>query len=299
MSILLDLEDEQGLLPEGAAELMQCVADACAACEAPAVPLVAHVQLTDDEGIRALNAAYRGVDRSTDVLSFPTVPYPKGKTARDCKTLLEQEWDVECGRCFIGDLIISLPRAAEQAREYGHSLAREVGYLTAHALFHLMGYDHMEETDKRRMRTMEEKALAKAGVSRMTDEGLLQAARDALKFSYSPYSKYAVGAALLCPDGTVYTGCNIENASYGVTMCAERTALFKAVSEGHHDFEAIAIASEKNAPWPCGACRQALYEFAPQLRVLVTWPDHVEKTTLDKLLPCGFGPKGQATEFLG
>ena len=82
-------------------------------------------------------------------------------------------------------------------------------------------------------------------------------------------------------------------------MCAERTALFKAVSEGHHDFEAIAIASEKNAPWPCGACRQALYEFAPQLRVLVTWPDHVEKTTLDKLLPCGFGPKGQATEFLG
>ena len=291
MSILLDLEDEQRLLPAGAAELMQCVADACAVCEAPAVPLVAHVQLTDDEGIRALNAAYRGVDRSTDVLSFPTVPYPKGKTARDCKALLEQEWDVEWGRCFIGDLIISLPRAAEQAREYGHSLAREVGYLTAHALFHLMGYDHMEETDKRRMRTMEEKALAKAGVSRTTDEGLLQAARDALKFSYSPYSKYAVGAALLCPDGTVYTGCNIENASYGATICAERTAVSKAVSEGARRFIAIAIAGDEGFPWPCGICRQVLNEFAPDIRVICgSRAGGMQVTTLRELLPHGFGP---------
>ncbi|MGN0996080.1 MAG: cytidine deaminase [Candidatus Ventricola sp.] len=124
----------------------------------------------------------------------------------------------------------------------------------------------------------------------MTDERLLEMAVEMRRFSYVPYSHYAVGAALLGKDGRVFTGCNVENAAYGNTLCAERTALCKAVSEGAREFEAIAIASSGSAPFPCGACRQSLYEFAPELRVLVTWDGNVRKTTLRELLPEGFGP---------
>ena len=122
------------------------------------------------------------------------------------------------------------------------------------------------------------------------DEELLQKARDMKRFAYVPYSHYWVGAALRSKDGRVFTGCNVENAAFGNTMCAERTALFKAVSEGARKFTAIAIAAEGSAPFPCGACRQSLYEFAPELRVLVTWDGNVREAKLSELLPEGFGP---------
>ena len=145
---------------------------------------------------------------------------------------------------------------------------------------------------------MEEKALQMAGVPReeapgmISDEELLSLARLAMQRSYSPYSHFKVGACLLAEDGRVFQGCNIENASFGVTNCAERTALFKAVSEGALAFTAIAIASKTGPAYPCGVCRQALNEFSPDIRVLVTWDDgQVEKTTLPNLLPCSFGPK--------
>ncbi len=128
----------------------------------------------------------------------------------------------------------------------------------------------------------------------MTDEKLLEMAVAMLDYAYTPYSRYPVGAALLCEDGRVFTGCNVENAAYGNTMCAERTALCKAVSEGARRFTAIAIAARTSAPFPCGACRQSLYEFAPDLRVLVTWQGNVRKTTLRALLPEGFGPQSLA-----
>lgn len=124
----------------------------------------------------------------------------------------------------------------------------------------------------------------------MTDEKLLEMALEARKFAYVPYSGYRVGAALLAEDGRVFTGCNVENAAYGNALCAERTALVKAVSEGVTRFTKIAIAGSGSAPFPCGACRQSLYEFAPELDVLVTWDGHVRKTTLRTLLPEGFGP---------
>lgn len=129
-----------------------------------------------------------------------------------------------------------------------------------------------------------------AGAANVTDERLLEMALQARKFAYVPYSGYAVGAALLSADGRVFTGCNVENAAYGNALCAERTALVKAVSEGVRGFTKIAIASSGSAPFPCGACRQSLYEFAPALDVLVTWDGNVRKTTLEKLLPEGFGP---------
>ena len=101
----------------------------------------------------------------------------------------------------------------------------------------------------------------------MTDQELVDRAFSMHRFSYVPYSHYPVGAALLCRDGTVFTGCNVENAAFGSTICAERTALLKAVSEGHRDdWTAIAIAGRgEDYCWPCGSCRQMLYEFSPRI----------------------------------
>ena len=127
----------------------------------------------------------------------------------------------------------------------------------------------------------------------MTDQELVARAIAMQEFSYVPYSKFPVGAALLCADGTVFTGCNVENSAYGSTICAERTALLKAVSEGRRSgWTAIAIAGQgEDYCWPCGACRQMLYEFAPDLRVLAARRDSAFQTaTLSQLLPHGFGP---------
>ena len=128
----------------------------------------------------------------------------------------------------------------------------------------------------------------------MTDQQLVAKAFEMLERSYVPYSRFPVGAALLCADGTVFAGCNVENAAYGSTICAERTALLKAVSEGHKDdWQTLAIAGRgEDYCWPCGSCRQMLYEFAPDLKVLVARGDgDFVETTLSELMPHGFGPK--------
>ena len=283
---------------EGIQGMLDRVAEECVKTEGISLPVYAQLCITGDDEIREINLEYRGVDRATDVLSFPAVDCKPDKTLGTCENRLLQERD-ETGCCFLGDIVLSLPRAQEQAAEYGHSLKRELAYLTAHAMFHLMGYDHMLEQDKERMRVMEEKALNRVGMGRVTDEELVALAKEAMQFSYSPYSHYKVGAALLAKDGRVFKGCNIENASYGASNCAERTALFKAVSEGVREFAAIAIAAEKSAPWPCGICRQALNEFSPQLRVIVAWGDNQEEASLQELLPHGFGPATGMLEILG
>ena len=122
-----------------------------------------------------------------------------------------------------------------------------------------------------------------------TDAQLIQQAISASENAYVPYSNYAVGAALLASDGTLYTGCNVENAAYPATICAERTALVKAVSTGARQFDTLVVAT-RNAGSPCGICRQMLSEFAPDLRVLIVDFDgtlHTE-TTLRQLLPDNF-----------
>ena len=126
----------------------------------------------------------------------------------------------------------------------------------------------------------------------MNDQELVKLAFSMLDRAYVPYSHFPVGAALLCADGTVFTGCNVENAAYGSCICAERTALVKAVSEGHRDFVKLAVAGRgEDYCWPCGSCRQMLFEFAPELTVLVARGDGVfVNTTLGELLPHGFGP---------
>ena len=127
----------------------------------------------------------------------------------------------------------------------------------------------------------------------MSDQDLINLAFTMLERSYVPYSHFPVGAALLCDDGAVFTGCNVENAAYGSCICAERTALVKAVSEGRRGgFVSLAVVGRgEDYCWPCGACRQMLYEFAPELVVLVARGDgDFVRTTLSELLPHGFGP---------
>ena len=103
----------------------------------------------------------------------------------------------------------------------------------------------------------------------MTEKQLCELAVAMLERAYVPYSHFPVGAALLCKDGTVFTGCNIENAAYGATVCAERTAIFKAVSEGHREFDTLVIAGRSDGYCvPCGTCRQVMMEFAPELTVI-------------------------------
>lgn len=120
---------------------------------------------------------------------------------------------------------------------------------------------------------------------------LIRAARDASERAYNPYSGYPVGAVLQAVDGTTFSGCNIENASYPATICAERTALVKAVSEGYREFDLIVVYTP-NGGSPCGICRQMLYEFAPELRVILANSDDVVVYDgfLNDLLLRGFGP---------
>ena len=132
----------------------------------------------------------------------------------------------------------------------------------------------------------------------MDAENLIALAIEAMDRAYVPYSGYKVGAALLCADGTVYQGCNIENAAYGPTNCAERTAFFKAVYDGHRDFTAIAVCGGKDGVIsgtfpPCGVCRQVMREFCDDnfIIYMVGAEGAFEKVTLAELLPHSFDPK--------
>jgi cytidine deaminase len=140
--------------------------------------------------------------------------------------------------------------------------------------------------------------IAGRAISAGTDEGsagakideLVAAANAARASAYAPYSRFAVGAALRGADGKIYTGCNIENASYGLTICAERVAVFAAVAAGARKFTAIAVTTE-NGVTPCGACRQVLAEFSPQMTVIAA-DAHGNRSVHDlaELLPAAFGP---------
>lgn len=126
-------------------------------------------------------------------------------------------------------------------------------------------------------------------------DALIQTARSALKFAYAPYSKYRVGAALLSASGKIFTGCNVENTSYGLTVCAERVAIFKAVSAGERKFKAIAItalaplsAGQSKKVRPCGACLQVMKEFADDLTLYLVSGKKIEIKKLSDLLPEAF-----------
>ncbi len=121
------------------------------------------------------------------------------------------------------------------------------------------------------------------------DMELIQVAREARELAYAPYSGFQVGSALRARSGRIFTGCNVENSSYGLTICSERVALTKAVSEGEREFDSIAVCAP-GAPAPCGACRQVLNEFCPDVAVFLIDPHAtpVGKVTLKQLLPSAF-----------
>jgi cytidine deaminase len=122
----------------------------------------------------------------------------------------------------------------------------------------------------------------------MDARALVEVANEARKAAYAPYSGYHVGAAALGGTGRVYSGCNVENSSYGLTLCAERVAILKAISEGEREVAALAVATENGAS-PCGACRQVLFEFGPTARVLLCAADGTHKEVgADDLLPGAF-----------
>ncbi|MBR7188660.1 MAG: cytidine deaminase [Clostridia bacterium] len=255
------------------------------------------IRITDDGGIRSLNRLMRGIDRETDVLSFPTVDYPAGKTAAGCPKRLRREYDPYLGCVNLGDCVINLDRARQQAAEYGHPLSRELSYLTAHSAFHLMGYDHMKEDEKAVMRDMEERALASVGMTRDAEpvdfDGLFAQACEAMQRAYAPYSRFQVGACILAGDGRTFQGCNFENASYGATICAERCAAGNAIVHGARRFRAIAVVGSTAVAWPCGICRQVLREFSDaSMPVIVgAFGKGYEVRTLGELLPEALTPE--------
>lgn len=128
----------------------------------------------------------------------------------------------------------------------------------------------------------------------MDKKMLIEEAKKAREMAYVPYSKFKVGAALLSEDGTVFGGCNIENAAYSMCNCAERTALFKAYSEGHTNYRAIAVVADTKRPVPpCGACRQVISELCdPTMEVILTNLDgQIQELTVGELLPGAFSPE--------
>ena len=280
---------------EGLEEMLTRVAEACFRTEGISGAGMA-VRIVDDDAIRALNREMRHIDSATDVLSFPTIQFSGGRTAKDRPKRLRREYDPYCGYVNLGDCVINLNRARSQAEEYGHSLARELGYLTAHSAFHLMGYDHMNEEEKAVMRDMEERALSSVGITRDGDvdfEGLFNFACEAMQNSYSPYSHFKVGACILTDDGRTFKGCNFENASYGATICAERCAAGCAIAAGARRFKAIAVVGSTAVAWPCGICRQVLREFSDlDLPVIVgAYGKGYVVKTLGELLPESLSPE--------
>jgi cytidine deaminase len=120
-------------------------------------------------------------------------------------------------------------------------------------------------------------------------DGLIDAARRAQQQAYAPYSRFRVGAAVEGEDGTIFAGCNVENASYGLVMCAERVAIGAAVSAGIQRFRRVAVVSDSEPPAaPCGACRQVIFEFAPDAEVLAVGPRSSHRWTMRELLPAAF-----------
>lgn len=263
------------------------------------------ITIVDDNSIQEINKEQRNIDKSTDVLSFPMIDYTipgdfeflEGDEYNDC-------FDPESGELLLGDIIISIEHVKEQAKLYGHSQYRELSFLVAHSMFHLFGYDHMEDDERVVMEDLQKELLNRLNIDRdsvfnneiklatvdIENSELIIKAKEAMNFAYSPYSNFKVGAAIATKRGQIFTGCNIENASYGATICAERCATMKAISEGYTEFTKIAIvASSNDFTYPCGICRQFLSEFSKDLVIVLSNKEgEVKEVRLTELLPYAF-----------
>lgn len=219
--------------------------------------------------IRALKKEFLHQDVDTDVLSFFY-----GTEEPD------QIW---------GEIIICPEKAREHAYNYGTKFEDEQKLLLIHGLLHLLDYDDTDSEKKHLMETRQNQILKQLLIAEKRDQ-LVASAQKIRLYAYAPYSLFSVGAALENVDGKVVQGVNIENASLGLSVCAERVALFKAVSLGYTDFTRLAVVSSQNQYClPCGACRQVLYEFAPHLEILAARSEgDYQIYSLDQLFPHPF-----------
>lgn len=223
------------------------------------------ILLVDDRKIKEINNEQRGIDMSTDVLSFPIVEMEDGQIKSNLGDI-----NLEGNIIILGDIVVSVETAYKQAIEYGHSFERELAFLVTHGVFHLLGYEHEDKNNENKMREKQEVVLGKMGLKRWKHEIdikldldiLVRKATEEKAKAYAPYSGFKVGAAVLTETGDIYTGVNVENISYGTTICAERVAIFKAISDGERKIKAIAIAGDgEEIIYPCGACCQVISEF--------------------------------------
>lgn len=232
--------------------------------------------IVDIDEIHRLNNEYRHIDRPTDVLSF------------------EEYEDDSLGEIFVCDA-----KVIEQAKTYNHSLEREFSFLLSHGIFHLLGYDHQDEVHEKIMINLQEDLLKETPYKRtfvLQDreiEEMKKIAKEYYNNAYTPYSNFKVGACALLKNGEMIGGCNIENASYGLSNCAERTCLFKVYSEGYKkdDIVALLITGNTKEPIsPCGACRQVILELMNEdaLIIMTNLNNDIKQFTVKELLPYSF-----------
>ncbi len=237
-----------------------------------------NVYLVSDDEIRKMNKEHRDIDAPTDVLSFPLDVYDPDEDA-----------------VLLGEIVISKDRAEEQARSLDHTLIREIAFLSLHAMLHLYGSDHEDSASEEAMIQKQKKYIdvieKEIIIDRKKLVSVVSRTRKHLKNSYSPYSGFRVASAAVTKKGSVFFGVNIENASYGATICAERNAMFNAVSKGSRDIVMLVIVSDmKEHIYPCGICRQVMSELlSPWAKIVVTGPDKRYRIyRIDELLPEAF-----------
>ncbi|MDI3542800.1 MAG: hypothetical protein PWP57_403 [Candidatus Atribacteria bacterium] len=235
------------------------------------------IAVVGKEEIRSLKKRFFHQDVYTDVISFFYG--------------LSDEDDIW------GEIIICPAVIKEEAHNRGEREERALSIVLIHGLLHLLGY---EDEDGEKAKVMEERQeiLYRLGEEEEEREKLIKKAKEVRNHAYAPYSNFPVGAALLGYDGNIFTGCNVENTSFGLTICAERGAVVKALSQGVKEFKKIAIIADSSSYcFPCGACRQVLYEFAPQLEVIAAKSDRdYEVVSLHSLLPQAFSLKNDRKE---
>ncbi|HHY23517.1 MAG TPA: rRNA maturation RNase YbeY [Clostridiaceae bacterium] len=274
--------------------IMENAVEFCLVHEKIEKPSEVSILLVDDEKIREINNEQRGIDSSTDVLSFPIVEMEDGEIKSNLGDI-----DMEENIMLLGDIVISLETAYKQANEYGHSFERELAFLTTHGVFHLLGYDHEDKESEKNMLNKQEVVLGKMGLKRQDYEEdeildceiLVRKAIEEKEKAYAPYSGFKVGAAVLTETGNIYTGVNIENVSFSATNCAERTAVFKAISNGERKIRAIAISSDsEEIVFPCGICRQVILEFGNKNTKIICSNNNGDYKVynLEELLPYAF-----------
>ena len=247
------------------------------------------VSIVSPERMKDLNLKYREVDASTDVLSFPL-------WEEEAAFMPPVGWE-----CIpLGDIVVCPEKIMENAAENCRSFLQELVLVVSHGFLHLIGYDHYDQESERRMWAEQDimverffrgecAEMAGSEKSDFDADALMREAKKAVERAYAPYSDFPVGAAILFEDGSIVSGCNVENGSYGLSICAERNAMAAAVSGGRLDPIAIAVAGpEGKACPPCGACRQFLSEFNRDMSVVLEEEGKTVIYKLSGLLPLQF-----------